>query len=69
MGSTSVAHTDNQFQSLLDTVEQLRKTKFPHLDASLVREVLRLHESGGTPDSDIARAVEQAVERQLLGKS
>ena len=68
MSRTPVAHSDSQFQSLLDTVEYLRKAKFPHLDATLVREILRLHASGGVPDPEIARAVEQAVERQLSRK-
>lgn len=69
MSKTPAAHSDSQFQSLLDTVEQLRRAKFPHLDATLVREILRLHASGGVPDPDIARAVEQAVERQLSRKN
>lgn len=68
MSKTPVAHNDSQFQSLLDTVEQLRKAKFPHLDATLVRDILRLHALGGSADPDIARAVEQAVERQLSRK-
>jgi hypothetical protein len=68
MSRTPVADGDSQFQSLLDTVEQLRQKKFPQLDATLVREILRLHASGGAPDPDIARAAEQAVERQVSKK-
>lgn len=56
---------DDQFQSLLDTVERLRRDKFPHLGASLVRELLKLHAAGGAADGELARGVEQAVERHL----
>ena len=57
--------SDDQFQSLLDTVERLRHAKFQHIDAGLVREVLRLHSDGSAADGELARGVEQAVERHL----
>ncbi|SAK75020.1 hypothetical protein AWB76_04842 [Caballeronia temeraria] len=63
---TSFSHAgDDQFQSLLDTVERLRRDKFPTLDAKVVREILRLHADGGAGDSELTRGVEQAVERCL----
>ena len=46
---------DAQFQSLLDTVERLRKEHFPHLDPTLVRELLTLHADAAAGD-DGARA-------------
>lgn len=57
--------SDDQFQSLLDTVERLRKEKFPQLDAALVREILRLHSDAGAIDAELTRGAEQAVERYL----
>ncbi len=59
------ANTEDQFQSLLDTVERLRREKFAHLDARLVRELLRLHADGGAAETELARGVEQAVERHF----
>ncbi len=56
---------DDQFQSLLDTVERLRHERFPHLDSGLVQELLRLHADGAAADAELARGVEQAVERML----
>ncbi len=56
---------DTQFQSLLDTVERLRKENFPHLDVNLVREVLRLHADAAAEDVELARSSEQVVERYL----
>lgn len=56
---------ENQFQSLLDTVERLRREKFQGLDAELVRDILRLHADSATGDGELARGVEQAVERYL----
>ncbi|NRF88432.1 hypothetical protein [Burkholderia gladioli] len=65
MNSTSTSKSEDQFQSLLDTVERLRRDKFPALDAILVRELLRLHADSGSGDGELARGVEQAVERYL----
>ena len=62
-------HSEGQLQSLVDTIEDLRKEKFPDLDATLVREILRLHASGQPLDTDTARALEQAVEHQLSKKA
>ena len=64
--TNSTQHTgDGQFQSLLDTVERLRREHFSHLDAGLVREVLTLHADAAAADAELARNVEQAVERHL----
>jgi hypothetical protein len=56
----------DQFQGLLDTVERLRRERFPHLDADLVREILRAHADGAGVESDPSRRVEQAVEKYLF---
>ncbi|OWW18371.1 hypothetical protein [Noviherbaspirillum denitrificans] len=56
---------EDQFQSLLDTVERLRRDKFPTLDAGLVREILRLHADSAAGDGELTRGVEQAVEHYL----
>jgi len=53
---------DDNLQSLMDTVEQLRRERFPLLDAILVRELLQLHAAGST-DAEIGRLAEQAVEQ------
>lgn len=65
MTSTTKLNSDDQFQSLLDTVERLRRDKFPQIDAGLVREILRLHADSGAADGELARGAEQAVERHL----
>lgn len=69
MTNAAKQKSDDQFQSLLDTVERLRKEKFTHLDADLVRELLRLHADGSAADGELARGVEQAVERRLTKES
>ncbi|WP_416050075.1 hypothetical protein [Cupriavidus basilensis] len=65
MNSSKEQASDNQFQSLLDAVERLREEKFPQLDATLVRELLRLHSDVTAEDRDLARGVEQAVEHHI----
>lgn len=65
MTSTSKSRGEDQLQSLLDTVERLRRDGYPTLDSSLVRELLRLHADSGAGDGELARGVEQMVERYL----
>lgn len=65
MTSIAKPKDDDQFQSLLDTVERLRRDKFPMLDAGLVRELLRLHADSGAADGELSRGAEQAVETYL----
>lgn len=65
MTNTEKPNGDDQFQSLLDTVERLRSEKFNRIDPGLVREILRLHSSGAAADGELVRWVEQAVERDL----
>jgi len=65
MSSATKQKGDDQFQSLLDTVERLRGDKFPQLDSALVREILRMHADAGAADGELARGVEQAVECHL----
>jgi hypothetical protein len=69
MASDAGAKGKDQFKSLLDTIETLRKAKHPNLDQALVRDILRMHTDGRTSDADIARGASQAAERVLRGKS
>jgi hypothetical protein len=62
--TTNNKHIDDQFQTLLETVERLRHTKFAHLDADLVRNILRLH-ADGAADTDVVREVESEVEKLI----
>ena len=57
--------SDGQFQSLLDTIERLRRDHFPHLAAGLVREVLSLHSDAAATPVELTRSVEQTVESHL----
>ena len=63
--SKTTPREDDQFRSLLGTVERLRSERFSHLDAGLVEEILRVHADPAAADADLARSVEQAVERHL----
>lgn len=65
MTSNSKSSGEDQLQALLETVERLRREKYSTLDASLVSELLRMHADSGAGDGEIARGVEQAVERYL----
>jgi len=56
---------DDQLRSLLETVERIRAERFPHLDGTVVAQLLRLHADAGAGDGDLARAVEQAVDDML----
>jgi hypothetical protein len=65
MNNSFDSRGENQIQSLLDTVERLRRDRFQSLDAELVRDILRLHADSAAGDGELARGVEQAVERYL----
>jgi hypothetical protein len=65
MSKTAPERSPEHVQSLLDTVERLRREKYSHLDAGLVRELLRLHADAGATDAELARGAEQAVERRF----
>ena len=69
MSNFSERKRDGQFQSLLDTVERLRKEHSSQLDASVVREVLSLHADAAAADTELSRSVEQTVERYLAKDS
>ena len=69
MSNFSERKRDGQFQSLLDTVERLRKEHSSQLDASVVREVLSLHADAAAADAELSRSVEQTVERYLAKDS
>lgn len=55
----------DQFQSLLDSVERIRRENFPGLDSVVVAEILRLHADPGAGDVELARAVELIVDQYL----
>ena len=69
MSNFSERKRDGQFQSLLDTVERLRKEHSSQLDASVVREVLSLHADAAAADTELSRSVDQIVERYLAKDS
>jgi uncharacterized protein (UPF0335 family) len=55
----------DQLQSLLDTIERLRRERFSGLDSKLVAEILRLHADSGATEVDLGRGVEQLVDQYL----
>jgi hypothetical protein len=65
MTSAADPKPEGQFHSLLDTIERLRRDRFPQLNADLVRELLRLHSDGAAADGDLTRGAEQAIERHF----
>ena len=65
MSKPAAQKSPEHVQSLLDTVERLRRDKYPHLDAGLVRELLRLHADAGATEAELAREAEQTVERRI----
>jgi len=69
MTSNSKSSGEDQLQSLLESVERLRRDKYPTLDANLVSEILRMHADSGAGDGEIARGVEQVVERYLAERA
>lgn len=63
---TNATHNhDDQFRSLLETVERLRTEHFSHLDRTLVRDILRFHAEASSDERELVRAIEQAVEKRL----
>jgi hypothetical protein len=62
---TTLEQHDEQFQSILDAVERLRREKYPHIDSSLVRDLLRQHSDSAATDTDLTRNNEQIVELYL----
>lgn len=57
--------SEDQNETLADTVERVRADKFPHIDKDLVREILRLH--GEQEQSSVSRTAElDALIRQHL---
>lgn len=69
MTSNSNSRGEDQLQSLLETVERLRRDKYPTLDANLVSEFLRMHADSGGGDGEVARGAEQVVERYLAKRA
>jgi len=53
--------------ALFETVERIRVERFSHLDAELVRRVLQLHADPAASESDLARGLDQIIERHLSG--
>lgn len=52
-------------ETLSDTVERIRAEKFPHLDRTLVLEILRMHADPTTPAASLAADVDQAIRLRL----
>ena len=52
-------------ETLSDTVERIRAEKFPHLDRTLVLEILRMHADATAPAGSLAIDVDQAIRRRL----
>ncbi len=69
MAHDAAKKSKDQIQSLLDTVETLRRAKYPNLPQALVADILRMHADGRTSDVDIARSASQAAEQLLRGRS
>jgi hypothetical protein len=65
MSKNATQHIDDQFQSLLQAVERIRGEQFSHLDAEVVRELLRIHADGSIAEADMARETERQVEARL----
>ena len=55
--------SDENLQALISTAEQLRRERFPHLDADLVQALLQVH-AEGVADAELGRLAEQLVEQQ-----
>ena len=51
--------------SLIDTVERIRKERFPDLDADLVREIMILHADPEAASQGLARAVDEAIAKRI----
>lgn len=64
MSSVAKPNIDH-LDGLLETVEQLRKQKFPHLDVGLVQELLQLHTDPASTASERLRKAEPLVEGRL----
>ncbi|MBL8599936.1 MAG: hypothetical protein JNL14_19540 [Devosia sp.] len=52
-------------ETLSDIVERIRAEKFPHLDRTLVLEILRMHADATTPAATLAVEVDQAIRLRL----
>ena len=59
------SNDEDQLQSLLDTVERLRRERFSGLDSNLVAGILRLHADSGATEVDLGRGLEQLVDQYL----
>jgi hypothetical protein len=55
--------------SLLDTLERIRADRFQHIDANIVRDVLRLHSDPAAAPGDLSRGLEQIIDRYFSVES
>lgn len=56
---------DDQFHTLLETVERLRNERYSQLDPGVVREILRLHADSAAVENHLIREVERVVELHM----
>jgi hypothetical protein len=57
---------ETNLSAILSTVEGIRAEKFQGLDPTLVQSILRLHADPSVTDSDLAKRVEELVERFVV---
>ena len=58
---------DQQLKTLLDTVEQIRITRYPEVPADFVKHVLLQHSDAAVTELDIVRDLEKFVDEILKG--
>lgn len=56
------------FQELLDTVERLRKEKYPSLDDGFLQSIVRIEEENPEDDAEALRAIDDALRAVLSTK-
>jgi hypothetical protein len=61
----NMRNSADQLGALIDSVEKLRRERFPHLDSDMIRQILELHRNPEVLVSDIKRQVELVVEGYL----
>lgn len=59
---------ETNLSAILGTVEGIRAEKFQGLDRTLVESILRLHADPSVTDAELAKRVEDLVERFVVMK-
>ncbi len=65
MNEQQKAARNEQLHTLIETVEQIRKQKYPELPANLVKKMLLRHGDTATSEMDQVRDLEQEVDCHL----